>query len=147
MSKKRSNSKRPRGTTGRPIWMWATIVGLVALAAVWVSNANEGHAQHPAPRPDVTGEQVLSALNVGTPRVRHAYAVAAAIPETLDGIFCYCYCSLSSDHRSLLVCFESEHGSRCDICMDQAETAYRLLKEGKDLSQIRAATDAAYGRQ
>jgi Protein of unknown function with PCYCGC motif len=45
----------------------------------------------------------------------------------------------------LLTCFESEHGSRCDICMGEAVFAVRLAERGNSLAQIRAAIDERFG--
>jgi len=48
-------------------------------------------------------------------------------------------------HHSLLTCFQSDHASGCDICLSEAEMAYRMTRQGASLSAIRNAIDAAYG--
>jgi len=63
----------------------------------------------------------------------------------LDGIYCHCNCSRTVGHRSLLTCFESEHGASCDICMGEAQLAARLAAQGKTLQLIRQAIDARFG--
>jgi len=64
----------------------------------------------------------------------------------LDGLYCHCECSKHSDHRSLLSCFESDHGAMCDICLGEAAMAFKMTQEGKNLSEIRSAIDARFAR-
>ncbi|MGH7675448.1 MAG: CYCXC family (seleno)protein, partial [Gemmatimonadales bacterium] len=74
-----------------------------------------------------------------------AYAAARRLPAVLDGLYCYCDCALHSGHRSLLTCFESEHGAYCDICVGEAVLAGDLSAQGLALERIRAAIDARFG--
>jgi hypothetical protein len=80
-----------------------------------------------------------------TPGALEAYAAARAAPATLDGVYCHCDCSKHSGHRSLLTCFESEHGGFCDICMGEAVLAAQLAARGTSLQGIRTAIDARFG--
>jgi Protein of unknown function with PCYCGC motif len=84
-----------------------------------------------------------------------AYAFALASPEVLQWLPCYCGCG-GMGHRSNLDCFfqrreaqaevvYEEHGSYCDICVDTANMAASMLREGKTMIQIRAAVDLAFG--
>jgi hypothetical protein len=101
---------------------------------------------HPEPRAGITADKVLPASALSEhPDVVRVYAMAEEIPEVLDGIYCYCECSKHSGHYSLLECYESDHGAHCDICLEEAELAYRMTKEGKTLEQIRAAIDQRFG--
>ncbi|MGH7699505.1 MAG: PCYCGC motif-containing (lipo)protein, partial [Gemmatimonadales bacterium] len=59
--------------------------------------------------------------------------------------YCHCDCSKHSGHRSLLTCFESDHGAYCDICMGEAILAARLAAEGRTLDAIRSAIDRQFG--
>lgn len=70
--------------------------------------------------------------------------MAAAIPDVLDGIYCYCACSEHSSHYSLHDCFTDNHAARCDICLTEAETAFGMAEKGAPLAEIRAAIDALY---
>ena len=142
-----SSGDRPRkgGSFRRAPWRWIGLVGLVVLVLIPALRSGSGGADHPDPRPDVTAERVLPASSFAAAKSRRAYAIAAAIPGTLDGIRCYCFCDRNIGHRSLLSCFEDEHGAGCGTCRAQAELAYRLHEEGKDLEAIRAATDSMYG--
>jgi hypothetical protein len=79
------------------------------------------------------------------PGTLEAYEAARRVPQMLDGLYCYCNCSKSIGHRSLLTCFESNHASGCDICMGEAMLAAEMSGSRKSLAQIRKAIDAKYG--
>jgi hypothetical protein len=44
-------------------------------------------------------------------KVRSAYAVARAIPQVLDRLYCYCRCRENFNHKNLLSCFVDTHAS------------------------------------
>jgi hypothetical protein len=103
-------------------------------------------SHHPAPRAEITPVKVLPVSFVPrTPGAAEAYAAARTAFGTLDGVYCYCDCSKHSGHRSLLTCFESEHGAFCDICMGEAMVASGMAQQGKSLEDIRAAIDLRFG--
>lgn len=103
-----------------------------------------GH--HPAPRPAAEREPVVPATRYAEyPRIANVYRAAAEIPEVLDGIHCYCNCAEHAGHYSLLSCFASDHAAMCDICLSEAETAFRLSRDGVDLDLIRDVIDRTYG--
>jgi hypothetical protein len=117
----------------------------VALVAVLLATRSAG-AAHPTPRPGITAEKVLpDAAIPRNPGALEAYAAARSAPKVLDGVYCHCDCSKHSGHRSLLTCFESEHGAYCDICMGEATLAAQLAARGTSLQGIRAAIDARFG--
>jgi hypothetical protein len=100
---------------------------------------------HPAPRPGITGENVLAESEVGERRrVREAYAAARTHPEVFDGIYCACGCDKSMSHRSLLSCFESRQAIGCMACREEAELVVRLARNGKTLDEIRRAVDEEF---
>lgn len=124
------------------------IAGACVLALVMVVGLHRpGHAAvHPDPRAGVTAERVLPPSMLPDSRgVLEAYAAARNAPQILDGLFCYCQCARNFGHRSLLTCFESDHGSRCDICMREATLANELAARGRSLQQIRDAIDEQFG--
>jgi hypothetical protein len=101
---------------------------------------------HPTPRPGITAAKVVpQSLVPHTPGANDAYAAARAAAATLDGVYCHCDCSKHAGHRSLLTCFESEHGSHCDVCMGEALLAAEMAKQGKSLTEIRSAIDRQFG--
>lgn len=81
-----------------------------------------------------------------TGNVKLAYQAAEEIPQTLAQLPCYCHCDRGHGHKSLLSCFESEHGENCGICIGEALMAYNLEKRSKlNVSQIRERIITAYG--
>ena len=117
----------------------------VALIAVMVTTRSAA-AGHPEPRPGVTAEKILpDAFIPRMPGALEAYAAARGAAATLDGVYCHCDCSKHAGHRSLLTCFESDHGAYCDICMGEAVLAAQLAARGTSLVEIRAAIDGRFG--
>lgn len=87
--------------------------------------------------------------------VRESYQFAIANPEILRELPCYCGCG-GMGHTSNYSCYASaspegtllfdDHALGCSICVDITLDAVRMLKEGKQLSEIRAYVDAVYSR-
>ena len=126
-------------------WVIAGAAAL-ALVALLVSTRSGRAALHPDPRPGVTADRVLPpSLVLNTPGAAGAYAAARNAPQVLDGLHCYCECARNFGHRSLLTCFESDHGAQCDICMGEAMLATRLAGQGNSLVEIRRAIDRQFG--
>jgi len=126
-------------------WLVAGAAAIV-LAAVLVSARPATAGAHPDPRPGITAERVLTGAAIpGTPGAADAYAAARAAAGTLDGVYCHCDCSKHAGHRSLLTCFETNHGAYCDICMGEAMMAAQMASRGTSLTEIRAAIDAQFG--
>jgi hypothetical protein len=119
----------------------AAVVLLLGLATTRNANA----ASHPTPRQGLTADHVAPAERYADyPRIAEVYRMAAQIPSVLDGLYCYCDCSKHSDHRSLLTCFQDDHGAACDVCLTEAALAYRMVGEGRSLKEIRRAVDGLY---
>ena len=111
-----------------------------------VQSASSTATHHPEPRPGITSEKVMPASFVPrTPGSNEAYAAARTHAATLDGVYCHCDCSKHSGHRSLLTCFEGEHGAYCDICMGEAMVASGMADQGRSLEEIRTAIDRQFG--
>ena len=79
-------------------------------------------------------------------RVAEAYRIAAEIPKVIDSLFCYCYCKKNHQHKTLLTCYTSRHGSKCDICLGEVFYAYELYNQGKTLDEIVIAVDKKFYR-
>jgi Protein of unknown function with PCYCGC motif len=119
-----------------------------ALAVVVIATrpATAVGSSHPTPRPGVTGAKILPDFAIPhNPGAVEAYAAARRAPATLDGVYCHCDCSKHAGHRSLLTCFESDHGAFCDICMGEATLASDMASRGQSLRDIRAAIDRQFG--
>jgi Protein of unknown function with PCYCGC motif len=131
-------------------WLISAMACLVLVLLFLASR--KGHAApHPTPRPGITAEAVLPASSVASPgmpappQALEAYEAARRVPQVLDGLFCHCHCSETIGHRSLLTCFETAHGSQCDICMGEAMLAARMASSGSSLDEIRQAIDREFG--
>jgi hypothetical protein len=126
-------------------WAIAAVAG--ASFVLLVGTSRRGHAvAHPDARPGVNAERVLPpSLVPETPGALEAYAAARSAPQLLDALYCHCQCARNFGHRSLLTCFESDHGSQCDICMGEAMLVTRLAGQGNSLVQIRHAIDQRFG--
>lgn len=83
--------------------------------------------------------------------VTDAYRFAAANPDMLQKIPCYCGCG-GMGHESNYSCFwQSEgklsaHALGCGICVDIAQDTMRGLEQGRTLQDIRQQIDNDYGR-
>jgi Protein of unknown function with PCYCGC motif len=125
---------------------WLVTGAATAALAGFVFLGQPSASRHPTPRPGITAAKVVpQSLVPDTPGANEAYAAARAVAATLDGVYCHCDCSKHAGHRSLLTCFESDHGSHCDVCMGEALLAAEMAKQGKSLTEIRSAIDRQFG--
>jgi hypothetical protein len=121
-------------------------VALASIAAVVVLARPAAGARHPEPRPGITAADVLPpSTYAGYEPIVRAYEAAQQVPQVLDGLYCHCQCKEHFAHRSLLSCFQSEHGASCDICQGEARLAAEMFRQGRTLDEIRRAVDARFG--
>jgi len=126
-------------------WVVAGVAAAALAGVVFLTRPAAGSG-HPTPRPGITADKILPDFAI--PRnagALEAYAAARSAPGTLDGVYCHCDCSKHAGHRSLLTCFESNHGAYCDICMGEARLASDMAGRGQSLLDIRAAIDRQFG--
>lgn len=101
-------------------------------------------------------EQMPAEVQSAPQAVREAYQFAAANPDVMKQIPCYCGCG-DIGHTSNYACYVSHvdergvitfdnHALGCSICVDITRDTMRLLKEGKSVPEIRAYIDATYGK-
>lgn len=145
-SKKNPRSQKTPSPRGRHVL--PALLGVAALAAVaggfWFTQPT---AQPVAPATGALVETrpvLTPALFSG--KAKLAYQYAAEIPKVIDSQFCYCYCKRNNNHKTLLTCFTTMHGSKCDICMDEVIYAYELYQQGKTLDEIVVAVDKKFYR-
>lgn len=144
MAARRRNASRRRLPVPWPIL--ALILVAVGSVAYSLAVPRVHAAEHPEPRVEATQAALQPPERYAAdPAVAEVYRMVAEIPEVIDGLYCYCHCSRHADHRSLLTCFQDDHGANCDICLEEAHLAYTLAQQGKSLDEIRLAIDAAYG--
>lgn len=88
--------------------------------------------------------------------VQQAYRFAAANPEVMTQIPCYCGCG-AMGHTSNYACYiggknddgtlkYDTHALGCSICVDITQDTMRMLREGKSVQEIRAYIDSAYSK-
>src|SRR5512146_46533 len=88
--------------------------------------------------------------------VQQAYQFAAANPNVMKNIPCYCGCG-NVGHTSNYSCYVSSvddqgkltfdnHALGCSICVDITQDVMRLLREGKSPQEARAYIDATYAK-
>jgi hypothetical protein len=92
----------------------------------------------------IASNKVLDPLGFADQRVRVAYDAAKNYAHVLEEIYCYCRCKENIGHRALVECFETDHASHCDVCMNEAVIAAKMTKEGKTPKEIQKAIDALY---
>lgn len=133
---------------------------VIILAAIFASlvSACSGN-----PSPTGTSETKMASLD-GMPAdiqnapasVREAYQFAAANPEVLTQVPCYCGCG-SMGHTSNYSCYVSgqnsdgslaydSHALGCSICVDITQDTMRLLQQGKTAPEIRSYVDSTYAK-
>jgi len=97
-------------------------------------------------------EEVKSAPTV----VQQAYQFAAANPDVMKRIPCYCGCD-DIGHTSNYSCYISavddtggitydSHALGCSICVDITQDVMRLLKQGKPAGEIKTYIDQTYSQ-
>ena len=128
------------------------LTGITLISCSKSKQANEDSSKYPATyvayknNPDWRGGEtnpIISPDNFDGD-IREAYASAAAVPDVLDHLYCYCYCAEDHGHKSLRTCFTDGHGSGCDICMNEARLAKRLHDKGYSILQIRNEIDKEF---
>ncbi len=88
--------------------------------------------------------------------VQQAYQFAAANPDTMKQIPCYCGCG-AMGHTSNYSCYVQNmdangtitfdnHALGCSICVDITQDVMRLQREGKSTQDIRAYVDSTYSQ-
>jgi hypothetical protein len=89
-------------------------------------------------------------------QVLQAYQFAAANPEVMQQVPCYCGCG-DMGHTSNYACYIGgknadgtllfdTHALGCSICVDITMDTMRLLKEGKSVAEIKAYIDQTYAQ-
>ena len=88
--------------------------------------------------------------------VQAAYQFAAANPDVMKDIPCYCGCG-DIGHTSNYDCYISDvdtqgkitfdnHALGCSICVDITQDVMRMLREGKSPQEARVYVDATYSK-
>jgi len=129
---------------------------LLALAVLILLGGSFGCASAPASRELTLApmEQMSMAVQQAPVAVQQAYRFAAANPEVVKHIPCYCGCN-KLGHKSNYDCYisgqaatgqfsYSSHALGCTICVDITQEAMRLMRQGQSPAQIRDAIDTSF---
>ncbi len=128
---------------------------LLAVLLVVVLPACSSAAQAAAPRM-LDMQQLPAQVRSAPATVRAAYQFAAANPELMKQVPCYCGCG-SIGHTSNYDCYVSavdakgvisydNHALGCSLCVDITQDAIRLSGQGKSATEIRAYVDSTYSK-
>jgi len=101
-------------------------------------------------------DQLPEEVQAAPQAVREAYQFAAANPDIIGHIPCYCGCR-SIGHNSNYSCYVSSvdeagnhtfdnHALGCSICVDITQDAMRMTSEGSNVDEIKAFVDATYSK-
>jgi hypothetical protein len=145
MSNRKQQNIRGQKRTRTHAFLYGFSAVCVIIAALVAFAQRSEAGVHPDPRANAA--ELLTASPdqfAAWPEIKETYKLAAQVKPTLDGLFCYCHCK-GAGHYSLLDCFRDDHGAGCDICLESARIAYRMVNEGKTLEEIRLVLDQTYG--
>jgi hypothetical protein len=131
--------------------LFALAIGLIALVSLPACSAGDSSELHMMPL-----DQLPAEVRSAPVTVQEAYQFAAANPDVMQQIPCYCGCG-DIGHTSNYACYVSHvdgngsvtfdsHALGCSICVDITQDTMRLMKEGKSVADIKAAIDAAYSK-
>ena len=129
----------------------AALAFLIVVPLSACAPAADASALHMMPMDELPAE-----VQSAPASVRTAYQFAAANPDVMEDLPCYCGCG-GIGHTSNYDCYVAEvaangkirfdgHALGCSICVDITLDAMRLLKDGKSVPEIRAYVDATYSR-
>jgi hypothetical protein len=126
-----------------------------ALAAAVFALTVASYAQWSDPAADVPAYHASAPLKVGAlppilhgaqltgehfqyPWQVHVYQQVAQISSVVYQLPCNCRCDRALGHTSLRSCFETLHGTECDVCAAEGFYAYQKTKAHWTPAQIRA---------
>ena len=137
-------------------YLFLFLAGLIliggSLAGCGGSAAPEsGHELHMASLADMPPDVQSAPVTV-----QQSYQFAVANPDVLQHIPCYCGCG-AVGHTSNYDCYVAganadsstrfdPHALGCSICVDITQDTMRLLRQGKNVEEIRTYVDGAYAK-
>ena len=131
-------------------WLVILLVVLFASTLPACSTQNQS-SLHMMPR-----DQMPAEVQASPSVVQQSYQFAAANPDVMKSIPCYCGCG-NLGHTSNYSCYVSSvdsqgkiafdnHALGCSLCVNITQDAMRLLKEGKSVPEIKAYVDTTYAK-
>jgi hypothetical protein len=127
------------------------LTGVSTGCSVKAPQANPQNELKMAPMAEMPSEVQSAPVSV-----QQAYQFAAANPDVMQVIPCYCGCG-SIGHKSNYACYVAgqntdgtlkydTHALGCSICVDITQDVMRLLRQGKTVPEIRGYIDQTYSR-
>jgi hypothetical protein len=128
-----------------------TILSLVLLLALFLAGCQSEEETNLYPL-----DKMPADVQAAPASVQHAYQFAAANPDLMQHIPCYCGCG-SIGHTSNYACYVKgvdasgeiqfdNHALGCSICVDITLDTMRLLDEGKSAMDIKDYVDQTYSK-
>lgn len=132
-------------------FIFLLIVSLTTAALSACSTQNQSGNLHMLPMNEMPAQVQSAPVSVQT-----AYQFAAANPDLMQDIPCYCGCG-NIGHTSNYSCYVTNVGAQgnitfdnhalgCSICVDITQDVMRMRREGKSPLEARAAIDASYSK-
>ncbi|MEW5830616.1 MAG: PCYCGC motif-containing (lipo)protein [Chloroflexota bacterium] len=127
---------------------------LSLLLSAFLSACSTGETDHAYPMASM--DDMPAGAQSAPVTVQQAYQFAAANPDVLTRLPCYCGCG-SMGHTSNYSCYVSSvdaggaitydpHALGCSICVDITQDAMRLLRQGKTVSEIKTYVYQTYAK-
>ena len=138
-------------STTRKLFLFSIIVVLLSTGISSCSAQDESNDLHMMSMDQMPAEVQSAPVTVQT-----AYQFAAANPDVMKDIPCYCGCG-DIGHTSNYDCYVSHvdengsitfdnHALGCSICVDITQDVMRMLKDGKSPQDARAYIDTTYSK-
>lgn len=132
-------------------FLFVVIIGVIGLASLPACSA-----QQTTDLQMMSMDQMPAQVQSAPVTVQTAYQFAAANPDVMKNIPCYCGCG-GIGHTSNYDCYVSSvddrgnltfdnHGLGCSICVDITQDVMRMLRNGKTPAEARAYIDATYSK-
>lgn len=137
-------------TDGRKLTIFLLLAGLPLIILPGCSSQPSGSL------PMATLDQMPAEVQAAPTVVQQSYRFAAANPDVMRRIPCYCGCG-PIGHQSNYSCYISHvddqgritydtHALGCSICVDITQDTMRLLQQGKSVPEIKAYVDSTYSK-
>lgn len=134
-----------------PLFSLLVAFALITTGCTGAAGKQVSHDLSMAPMADMPANVQAAPVTV-----QEAYRFAAANPEVLTQIPCYCGCG-AMGHTSNYACYVSgenddgslsfdDHALGCSICIDITQDTMRQLREGANVSDMRAYVDQTYAQ-
>jgi len=132
-------------------FLFILLISIIALASLPACSTQQSTALDMMPM-----DQMPAEVQSAPVTVQEAYQFAAANPDVMKNIPCYCGCG-NIGHASNYDCYVSSadekgvitfdnHALGCSICVDITQDVMRMLQEGKTPAEARVYVDATYAK-